>query len=64
MSVTDEWNEKLQCPKCGKTGRASLSQGDDAEIPTVHSVPDGFKVVATLYGIDFHCRACNVAVVP
>ena len=45
MSTTDEWNEKLQCPKCGKTGMASLSQGDEADIPTVNSVPDGFEVV-------------------
>jgi hypothetical protein len=64
MSMTDEWNEKLRCPKCGKTGMASLSQGDDADIPAVQSVPDGFKVVATLHGPDFQCTTCNVAVVP
>ena len=64
MSTTDDWNEKLRCPKCGKTGMASLSQSDDADIPTVHIVPDGFKVVAALYGPDFHCETCNVAVVP
>jgi hypothetical protein len=29
-------------------GMASLSQSNDADIPTVHSVPDGFKVVAAL----------------
>jgi hypothetical protein len=43
---------------------ASLSQSDDGDMPAVHSVPDGFKVVATLHGPDFHCRACNVAVLP
>jgi hypothetical protein len=64
MSTTDEWNEDLRCPKCGRTGIASLSQGDDANIPTVYSVPDGFKVVATHYGPDFHCASCKVAVVP
>jgi hypothetical protein len=48
---------------CGKTGMASLSQDDDS-IPTVHSVPAGFKVVAGQYSPDFHCTMCNVAVVP
>jgi hypothetical protein len=62
--MADDWNEKLLCPKGGKTGMASLSQDDDSEIPTVQSVPDGFKVVATLYSPDFHCETCNVAVVP
>ena len=64
MSMTDEWNETLRCPKCGNTGMASLSQGEDADIPAVQSVPDGFKVVATLYGPDFHCTTCNIPVVP
>jgi hypothetical protein len=64
MAITDEWNEELRCPKCGKTGMASLSQGDDADIPTVHGIPDGFKVVAAQYGPDFHCTTCNIAVVP
>ena len=64
MSMTDEWNEKLRCPKCGNTGMASLSQGDDADIPAVQSVPDGFKVITTLHGPDFQCTTCNVAVVP
>jgi hypothetical protein len=26
--MPDEQNEKLRCPGCGKTGTASLSQGD------------------------------------
>ena len=64
MPTTDEWNEKLRCPKCGKTGMAILSQRDDADIPTVQSVPQGFKVVATSYGPNFHCGACKVAVLP
>jgi hypothetical protein len=62
--MTDEWNEKLRCPQCGKTGMASLSQCDDAAKSTVQIVPDGFKVVATPYGPDFHCGTCNVAVLP
>jgi predicted RNA-binding Zn-ribbon protein involved in translation (DUF1610 family) len=63
-AMTDEWSETLRCPKCGKTGMASLSQSGDTDIPTVQSVPDGFKVVATLYAPNFHCTSCNVAVVP
>jgi hypothetical protein len=64
MSMSDEWNEKLQCPKCGKTGMASLSQGD-TDVPTVNSVPDGFKVITTLHGgPDFQCTTCNVPAVP
>ena len=63
MAMTDEWNESLRCPTCGKTGRASLSQDND-DAPTVQSVPDGFKVVATQYGPDFQCTTCDVAVVP
>jgi len=62
--TTDEWNEKLRCPQCGKTGMAGLSQSDDADRPTAQIVPDGFKVVATTFGPNFHCTACNVAVVP
>jgi hypothetical protein len=64
MAITDEWNEELRCPKCGKTGMASLFQNHDSDVPTVHSVPDGFKVVAAQYGPDFQCTTCNVAVVP
>jgi hypothetical protein len=43
---------------------ASLSQGESDDTPTVQSVPDGFKVVQTEYGSDFHCGTCNVAVAP
>jgi hypothetical protein len=63
-AMTDDWNERLRCPKCGKTGMASLTQSDDADIPTVYSVPDGFKIVATSYGPNFHCGTCNVPVLP
>jgi hypothetical protein len=63
MSTTDEWNERLRCPKCGKKGMASLSQSD-ADIPTVHSVSDGFKLVQTRFGPNFQCATCKVEVVP
>ena len=60
--MKDEWDETLRCPTCGKTGRASLTNGDDA--PIVQAVPDGFKAVAAEYGPDFRCTACNVPVKP
>jgi hypothetical protein len=62
--MADDWNEKLRCPSCGKTGMASLSQGAGDATPTIHRVPDGFKVVQTQYGPDFHCGTCNIAVDP
>ena len=61
MPATDYWREKLQCPACGKTGVASLSQTDgDALI--VETVPHGFRVVAKQDFTDFYCISCNVAV--
>ncbi|MDB5575649.1 MAG: hypothetical protein JWR80_825 [Bradyrhizobium sp.] len=62
--MTDQWNEQLCCPNCRKTGMASLTQGKDDQMPAVQSVPEGFKVVQTEYGPDFHCMACNIAVEP
>lgn len=43
---------------------ASLSQADSDDTPTVHNVPDGFKVVLTEFGPDFLCAACEVAAAP
>jgi hypothetical protein len=62
--MADQWNEQLRCPNCGKTGIASLSQGQSDDTPTVHSVPDGFKVVDSRYGPDLRCGTCDVAVDP
>ena len=62
--MKDEWNENLRCPNCGKTGMASLAQDDGTETPTAQHVPDGFKVVDTPYGLNFHCGTCDVAVKP
>jgi hypothetical protein len=64
VGMTDQWDEKLRCPVCEKTGTASLSQGKGDDMPTVQRIPDGFKVVATQYGPDFHCDTCNVVVDP
>jgi hypothetical protein len=62
--MADAWNEDLRCPNCSKAGTASLSQGDNADVPTVHTVPDGFKVVHTPYGPDFRCATCDIPVEP
>ena len=60
----DQSNEQLRCPKCRTTGMASLSQGENDEVPTVLIVPVGFEVVQTEFGPDFQCGACNVRVDP
>jgi hypothetical protein len=62
--MTDQWDEKIHCPQCFKTGMASLSQFLDAQIPTVDRVTDGFKAIPTAFGPTFHCGACDVAVDP
>jgi hypothetical protein len=62
--MKDEWNERLRCPVCGNAGMASLYQDDGAETPTVQTVPNGFKVVAEQYGLNFNCETCDVAVQP
>jgi hypothetical protein len=62
--MADEWNEGLRCPKCRKTGKASLSQGDGDGVPTARSVPDGFKIINTEHGPTFRCGDCDVEVDP
>ncbi len=62
--MNDQWTEQLRCPRCSKIGMASLSQGELDQTPAVLTVPDGFKVVQTEYGPDFHCGTCNVPVDP
>jgi hypothetical protein len=62
--MTDEWNEELRCPDCGKTGMASLSQASGDDMPTVQSVPEGFKAVNTEYGPHFRCGACDIPAAP
>jgi hypothetical protein len=60
--MADEWNEQLRCPNCGTTGIAALYQGKGDNTPAVRGVSDGFRVVQTDYGPDFHCGACDVPV--
>jgi hypothetical protein len=62
--VADQWSENLRCSRCKNSGIAALSQGDGDWIPTVLSTPNGFKVVQTEYGPDFHCETCNVPAAP
>jgi hypothetical protein len=64
VGMIDDWNEKLRCPSCRKTGMASLSQAAGDGTPTVEFVPDGFKVVKTVDGPNFRCMACDVPVDP
>lgn len=61
--MIDEWNEKLRCMKCGKSGMARLAQQDD-DVPVVQAIADGFKVVDTSFGPAFHCKECDVEVAP
>lgn len=62
--MTDEWTEQLRCPTCHKTGIASLSQGESDQTHTVVVVPDGFKVIQTSHGQNFHCVTCDIAAEP
>jgi hypothetical protein len=62
--MKDQWDEMLRCPNCRKSGIASLRYEKSEEMQTVHSVPDGFKVVDTQFGPSFHCETCNVEVTP
>ena len=62
--MADQWKEQLRCPNCSKTGMASLSQGDNADVSTVHTVSAGLKVAYTPYGPDFPCGTCDIPVEP
>jgi hypothetical protein len=62
--MADRWTEHLRCPTCDRTGTAALSQGDDDDIPSAESIPDGFEVIRTKYGIDFICASCRIRVEP
>jgi len=62
--MSDQWTENLRCRACPNTGIASLLQHVDKQMPPVLSVPDGFRVVQTEYGPDFHCMTCNVPAAP
>ena len=66
MVMTDQWTETLDCPKCGNSGSADLTQdmSDDNSMPTVRSVT-GFSVVDSRgRGPVFYCQSCNVRAKP
>ncbi|MBB1092117.1 hypothetical protein HUU61_12510 [Rhodopseudomonas palustris] len=54
------WIEHIECPSCGKTGDAELSEVSLFE-NTFDTVPTGFKVVKNLYGGELECETCKVA---
>jgi hypothetical protein len=62
--MSDQWDEELSCPLCKKSGLASLSQFDDAAMPVVGGVSDGFRAVQTEYGPDFYCGTCGIRTLP
>ena len=64
LPMADSWSEKLRCPRCHKTGMASLSQADIDDWPTVVTLPDGFKLLKNGRGPVFHCATCDVEVDP
>jgi hypothetical protein len=69
MTTRDEWTEKLQCPVCGRTGSAELSQAngqafhDGDQAVRVDHVSEGFKAVQFEYGSNFYCSSCDSPVV-
>jgi hypothetical protein len=62
--MTDQWNEELHCPQCRTIGIVSLSQSEDAEMPTINALPGGFKAIHTEYGPHFHYGSCDVPLNP
>ena len=64
QAMTDEWNEKLTCPRCRKTGMASLFQHDGNTSPSIEFVPAGFKVINAQFGSTFYCIDCDTEVMP
>jgi hypothetical protein len=63
--MRDQWTEKLRCLNCGKTAVAELSQTDNLSWDVrADSVPEGFNVIQSQHGIEFHCASCDVPVEP
>ena len=68
MTTADHWVEVLRCPRCKELGSAELSQAngqafhDGDQDVRVDSLPDGFKVIQTEYGINFYCSSCDCPV--
>jgi hypothetical protein len=62
--MDEQWTETLRCPRCRKTGPASLTQGEQDETPRVNNLASGFKVIYARYGPRFRCEDCDVEVLP
>jgi hypothetical protein len=61
----DRWIEKLECPKCGGTGKAELSATDVRSWAVrVDSVSEGFRAIKFEYGSNFYCALCEIPVQP
>ncbi len=62
--MNDEWNERLQCPKCRNSGMVGLLQRRGDATPSVLPLSDGFKAVDSQYGPIFYCEGCDLEVLP
>jgi hypothetical protein len=61
--MTDQWKERIGCPRCRTTGSASLTQSEGEYMPTA-TVSDGFKVAKGEYGPIFRCDTCEARLEP
>jgi hypothetical protein len=55
MPSREIWSEFLTCPKCGGSGKARLSQREEAFSIRIESVPAGFDAVISEFGVTFFC---------
>ncbi len=56
------WIERLKCPKCCKTGEATLSEIGPFK-NRFDNVPEGFEVFTNQYGSYLRCEVCCVPAV-
>ena len=53
--MSEQWTERLQCPRCHATGEATLYQRDDEEVPRA-AILRGFVMTrAPDAGLIFYC---------
>ncbi len=65
MMARERYETALKCPKCGRTGKADMSDKKSTMIEVdydtqVDGVPEEFKTV----GRDVFCEKCNVSATP
>jgi hypothetical protein len=71
MTARDRFKAYLQCPACGRTGVADLSEFDGytyrpGDPTTVDHLPKGFKIVnqkSGLASVDLFCERCDVSAI-